>query len=496
MLLTAALLWAGYVWADGPRTPAMQPLDCVINPSEVADLGSGVPGILSMVRVDRSDLVRQGEVVAELESSVESVALELARARAAMDAEVDLRRVNAAFGQRQQQRTEDLYQRQVISTNDLDQRKTEASLASIQLRQARENQQLAQLEQQRAEQVLNRRTIHSPISGVVMERFKTIGEYVEDQPVVRVAQLDPLHVEVFVPVEHLGQVQPGMQAEVISEAVTGARWTARVSRVDRVADVASGTYGVRLELPNPDYKIPAGLRCQVAFVDTPAATEQAAEDEPPVATVPASPASAPHEDAAVAAETPARRPEAETPGAAAAEPVSPAGNASAVTVDAVAQLPRCQWAGPFADEAAAQRQARALKAAGFEVEVEPRTASVRIGHRVLSKKMPTRAAAEGLHDRLRSAGFTDLYLAMRGEFARRVALGLYKNERPARQRVETLAARGFEAELLPWLERRNEYFLAVRGMPNADNAGVLGALPVPATDGAFENGTCDRLASR
>jgi multidrug efflux pump subunit AcrA (membrane-fusion protein) len=35
--------------------------------------------------------------------------------------------------------------------------------------------------------------------------------------------------------------------------------------VDKVVDAASGTLGVRLELPNPDNKIPAGIKCRVTF---------------------------------------------------------------------------------------------------------------------------------------------------------------------------------------------------------------------------------------
>lgn len=248
-----------------------QALDCVINPSVVADLGSGVPGILSHIGVDRSDFVEAGQVIAELESGVESAALELARARAGLTAEVDLRRVNAAFGERQSKRTKDLFRRKAISTNDMDERETEARLAQLQLRQARDNQDLAQLERVRAEEILKRRTIKSPIAGVVMERFKVVGEYVEDQPVARVAQIDPLHVEVIVPIEKLGMVRNGMYAEVWSDAVQGERWSAVVDRVDRVADVASGTYGARLTLPNPDYRIPAGLRCRMQLVEKPPA---------------------------------------------------------------------------------------------------------------------------------------------------------------------------------------------------------------------------------
>jgi len=38
-----------------------------------------------------------------------------------------------------------------------------------------------------------------------------------------------------------------------------------VTVVDQVFDAASGTIGVRLELANPGYRIPAGLKCQVRF---------------------------------------------------------------------------------------------------------------------------------------------------------------------------------------------------------------------------------------
>jgi len=40
---------------------------------------------------------------------------------------------------------------------------------------------------------------------------------------------------------------------------------AKVTVVDRVVDAASGTFGVRLELPNPNYRLPAGLKCKVPF---------------------------------------------------------------------------------------------------------------------------------------------------------------------------------------------------------------------------------------
>ena len=56
-----------------------------------------------------------------------------------------------------------------------------------------------------------------------------------------------------------------MKAKVFPEEPIGGKYIARVVIVDQVIDAASGTFGIRLELPNNKYKIPAGLRCQVEF---------------------------------------------------------------------------------------------------------------------------------------------------------------------------------------------------------------------------------------
>jgi membrane fusion protein, multidrug efflux system len=56
----------------------------------------------------------------------------------------------------------------------------------------------------------------------------------------------------------------------------GGSYNAVVSIVDAVFDAASGTFGVRLNLPNPDYRLPGGLRCHVDF-NVPDMTDSEAE---------------------------------------------------------------------------------------------------------------------------------------------------------------------------------------------------------------------------
>jgi multidrug efflux pump subunit AcrA (membrane-fusion protein) len=113
---------------------------------------------------------------------------------------------------------------------------------------------------------LKQRTLRSPIDGVVVERLLVPGEYQNEQtPILTLAQIDPLRVEVFVSTAYYGQIRAGSKAEVRPEQPVGGAYAAVVTVVDRVLDAASGTFGVRLALPNPDLQLPAGIACKVSF---------------------------------------------------------------------------------------------------------------------------------------------------------------------------------------------------------------------------------------
>ena len=82
-------------------------------------------------------------------------------------------------------------------------------------------------------------------------------------------------VEVIVPVSVFGKIRVGQKAIIQPESPMVGNYPAEVAIVDRVADAASGTFRVALDLPNPDYSLPSGLKCMVQFLD---------EDTVPVAT--------------------------------------------------------------------------------------------------------------------------------------------------------------------------------------------------------------------
>jgi len=241
--------------------------DGVIEPYMVVKVGSGVYGILETVDVDRGDFVKTGQVLATLQSGVEKATMEAARVRAEMEASIKSKQANLDFYTRKKQMNEELFKKQVLPFSQMDEVETSKILADMQLQEALETKRLAELEYKRAVEVVNRLSIRSPINGVVVERNLSPGEYIENQSVFKLAQIHPLNVEVILPVNLLPSVKIGMRAKVIPEAPIGGQYVAEVKIVDRVVDAASGTFGVRLELPNPNHRLPAGLKCRVIFPD-------------------------------------------------------------------------------------------------------------------------------------------------------------------------------------------------------------------------------------
>jgi RND family efflux transporter MFP subunit len=255
------VLWA---WA-GTAHAAGEELECLITPKTSAALATPVEGVVAKVHVDRGDFVEPGQVLVELEADVERANLELARARAKMISEIERSQVRLDFAQRAQDRNQELFDTHVIADSQLDESRSTLDLARSGLKAANEAHELAQLELARAEAALELRRIKSPVKGVVVQRFLSEGEYAESREIIRVAEIDPLYVEVFAPVEMLGRIEPGSAATVIPEVEGLGPFEAKVAIVDRVVEGASGTFGVRLELPNPEHRITAGLKCRVRF---------------------------------------------------------------------------------------------------------------------------------------------------------------------------------------------------------------------------------------
>jgi RND family efflux transporter MFP subunit len=245
-----------------------EPLEGLIEPLVVVDVGAAVDGLLDEVLVDRGDLVEAGQPVARLESSVEELTVELARIRAESGSAIRGIEARLVFNENVLKRSEAMWKDELISYEQLEESRANVDVTKADLALAKDNQVMARLEHARAQAALDLRTIRSPVRGAVVERYLSPGELVNrtnQLEIVRVAQLDPLRVEVIAPLEMLGTVAVGARAVVLPDEPIGGQHDAVVTVVDRVVDAASGTFRIRLELPNSDYAIAAGVKCRVRF---------------------------------------------------------------------------------------------------------------------------------------------------------------------------------------------------------------------------------------
>lgn len=238
---------------------------CLIKPSAEISIGTPVEGLIQTVPVDRGEWVTKGQVIVTLESSLEEATVALSKAKAEAEAMLKSSQVKVGFSSRKLERAMDLFKTNAIARHDVDEAQTEKALAEMSYQEASENKHLAELEWHRATAALSLRTIRSPITGVVVDRLLSPGELARQTPVMKLAQVDPLRVEVYAPLSLLGKLKTGMRADVRPEGKGQSVYHAKIMVVNKVVDSASGTFGVRLEIPNPNNAIAAGLACTVEF---------------------------------------------------------------------------------------------------------------------------------------------------------------------------------------------------------------------------------------
>ncbi len=240
--------------------------DCLMNAAATVKLGAEVPGVLRSVSVERGDRVSVGQPVAQIASEVEEALAILARIKAENESAIESDRVKLDLARKKLVRQEQLRKADVGMGKEYDDAEAEVQVAELELKDSLSNLALARAELARAQAQVNQRRILSPIDGIVTERLLSPGEYVTDQStIMSLARTDILHVEVYLPVAFVGQVALGDTATIMPDAPVGGEYPAEVTIVDQVVDSSSGTFGVRLKLPNPDGRLPAGLRCKVRF---------------------------------------------------------------------------------------------------------------------------------------------------------------------------------------------------------------------------------------
>jgi len=249
-----------------------------------AVVSAKIQGRLSELRVEEGSVVKDGEVLARLESIDYEAAVRRSRA-AVLHAEADL-----SENQRQLRLAEELAKQKIVSDDQKDAAASRVKLAEAALAQAQ-----ADLSFNEAQ--LQNTVIRAPFAGVVVKKMAEVGESVAPIPpgvnlstssgaIVALADLATLEVEADVAEANVAKVRNGQPAEVTVEAIPERRYKAVLRQVIPTADRTKATVMVKVTILDKDKDLKPEMSAKVTFLEPEKKADKPAAAAAPVVLVP------------------------------------------------------------------------------------------------------------------------------------------------------------------------------------------------------------------
>lgn len=208
-------------------------------------------GYLKRWTQDIGTRVAKGALLAEIESP--ETDQQLGQAVAARE----LAASSLALARSTAERWEGLRRQDVVSQQDLDEKRS-----AVQQQQA--NLAAAQANEQRLRQLVDFKRVTAPFAGVLTRRNVDVGDLIDpSKPLFTLAQTDPLRVFVNVPQSYSQLVKPGQPVNVMQAELRGQRFQGQVVRSAGAIDTATRTLQVEVALPNKEARLMPGAFVQV-----------------------------------------------------------------------------------------------------------------------------------------------------------------------------------------------------------------------------------------
>ncbi|WP_158837491.1 efflux RND transporter periplasmic adaptor subunit [Polaribacter sp. L3A8] len=230
-----------------------------IEPITQVQVGTQVSGVVEKIYVDYNSIVKEGQLIAELDKT--NLNTSKTQAQAAYDNAVSQRNYMKTIFDRQ----ESLYNNQVISKADFDE-----ATYNYQTAKGTVTQRYSDLQQ--AKTNLGYANIYSPIDGVVLSRAidegQTVAASLSTPTLFTIAQdLKEMQVEADVDEADIGQVKNGHRVEFTVDAYIGETFEGVVTQVRLDPTVTSNvvTYTVVIKADNPDLKLKPGLTATISI---------------------------------------------------------------------------------------------------------------------------------------------------------------------------------------------------------------------------------------
>lgn len=237
-------------------------------PSADAVMGFSIDTTVTETLVIGGEQVEEGQVLIRGEDGEQLALLDQTRMRFESDLELRRATKEAALAEVEYQRAQEGFDGGGVSPRELDRARLTWETAVIGVETAEFNNRLEQSRLQQARALLDRYRLVAPFPGVIEEVYRGPGTSVQrGDPVLRVVKIEPLWIDVPVPTQQTlaRKLAPGDEAWVLLDTPGGGYLgSGEVIEISPVADFASGTRRVRVELPNPG-RLPPGLRCWTRF---------------------------------------------------------------------------------------------------------------------------------------------------------------------------------------------------------------------------------------
>jgi len=265
----ARILWSFLLWLTSacllPSHASAAELDCLVKPEMYVEVSSPVVSVLEEILVETGDVVRKGQPLAKLEASVEKARVKMAQLQVDHISDIENRKVQLEYKKLNHERMQELRSKKSVPQFEADKAKTEYALAELELAKSREIRIMARANLEMEKSQLALRTIRSPIDGIVVDRYAMVGESVEARSILKLAKVNPLKVELIAPTEYFGLIDKGMKVDIYPEKPANRVFKATVTVVDKLIDPASGSFTVRMTLPNPEDVLIGGVNCIAQF---------------------------------------------------------------------------------------------------------------------------------------------------------------------------------------------------------------------------------------
>lgn len=244
------------------------------------DIKPLVSGRLLSLNVDEGERVVSGDLIAIVDGAALDASWEAAEAqrRAAIDA---VSAARTAYGQTERDvaRLEALTEDAAVSRSTLDKARTKRDLALAELRAAESTLKVAAANVAVVEAQRKEIKIYAPQDGTVLSKNFEVGEVVSPSaPLITLAELGELEVDVYVPETYIGLINQGDDAEVGVDAYPGKKFMGEIKSIAPEAEFTPRNvqskeervnlvFKVKVVVPNPEGKLKPGLPCDVIFPD-------------------------------------------------------------------------------------------------------------------------------------------------------------------------------------------------------------------------------------